>query len=245
MERLAILKFSLSSPLPSLKCKFAMEEPPRCERSAFAYVKIYNEKADTMSTMTNVLSDLHSTFEVSKKVNHLVVVGDLKTFEYLTKLKAKYKQNLDWMIPWPGDWHILKNFQEVLMKAFSEAGLKEVAKLEHKSATFQILSTCRNFTRTHRFLLQIYEALFIYKIQIFMDQRDENASSPFSSAAILQIMKDVVVKLDGVDANFSNVKDFIEKQKDVQKILLTGLEAWSKSMSAKYNTFAFWNFFLE
>ena len=249
VERLSIFKFNLSTLMPSLKCKFAMEEPPQCEKSSFAYVKIYNEKADCMSTMTNVLSDLHSTFGVSKKVNHLVVVGDLKTFEYLSKLKAKYKQNLDWLIPWPGDWHILKNFQEVLMKVFWEAGLKEVAKLKHKSATFQKLSACSNFKRTHRFLLQIYEALYIYKIKIFMEQRKQNThESSFSSADILQIVRDVVVKLERADAKFSNVQDFIQKQKDIEKTLsglATEFEIWSSSMSGKYKTFAFWNRFLQ
>ena len=249
MERSSIFKFNLNTLMPSLKCKFAMEEPSLCEKSSFAYVKIYNEKADCMSTMTNVLSDLHSTFGVLKKVNHLVVVGDLKTFEYLSKLKAKYKQNLDWLIPWPGDWHILKNFQEVLMKVFWEAGLKEVAKLKHKSATFQKLSTCSNLKRTHRFLIQIYEALYIYKIKIFMEQRKQNAHDcSFSSSEIMQIVRDVVVKLERADANFSNVQDFIQKQKDIEKTLsglATEFETWSSSMSGKYKTFAFWNRFLQ
>ena len=250
MERYTSLRFDLSSPMPSLKCKFAMEEPSHCEKSSFAYVKIYNEKADCMSTMTNVLSDLHSTFGVSKKINHLVVVGDLKTFEYLTKLKIKYKQNLDWMIPWPGDWHILKNYQEVLMKIFWDAGLKDVAKLKHKSATFQKLSTCSNFKRTHRFLLQVFEALYIYKIKTFLAQRGQSEDgSKFSSDAILNLVKEVVVKLDGVDDNFLDINEFMERQKNFEKTLLPGLisefEAWSSLMATRYKTFAFWERFLQ
>ncbi len=248
MERLTIFKFNLSSLMPSLKCKFAMEESPHCEKSSFAYVKIYNEKADSMATMTNVLSDLHSTFGVSKKVNHLVVVGDLKTFEYMMKLKMKYKLNLDWLIPWPGDWHILKNFQEVLMKVFWDAGLKEVAKLKHKSATFQKLSTCSNFKRTHRFLLQIYEALLVYKIKVFLNHRDQS-TQPFSSADIFRILKDAVLKLENVDENFSDIQEFMKKQKYIEEKLLPGLvpefEGWSCTMASKYKTFAFWDHFLQ
>ena len=31
-------------------------------------------------------------------------------------LKVEYDKELSWLIPLPGDWHILKNYQEVLLK---------------------------------------------------------------------------------------------------------------------------------
>ena len=241
LERYTILKYNLNTSMPSMKCKFAMEAPPQCEKSSFAYIKIYNEKADCISTMTKVLLDLYSTFGVSAKVNHVVVVGDLKTFEYLMKIKAQYKRNSDWMVPWPGDLHILKNYQEVIMKVLWEAGLKEVAKLKHKSLTYQKLASCSNFKRTHRFPLQIYEALYIHKLKAFVNERDSK-SCPISTEDIFQTICDVVKDLNTVDESFSDVHAFVKKQQHVQKQLISGLESefhdWSCSMAAKYNTFA-------
>ncbi len=38
-------------------------------------------------------------------------------------LCVEYGNHLKWLIPFPGDWHVLFNYQPVLMKAYSDAGL--------------------------------------------------------------------------------------------------------------------------
>lgn len=57
----------------------------------------------------------------------LVVEGDAKVYEVLKALKTEYGEELQWMLPYPGDWHILKNYQTALMQAYFDAGLKELA----------------------------------------------------------------------------------------------------------------------
>jgi len=57
----------------------------------------------------------------------IVVVGDQKTYTWLQELKYTYGSELDWLIPFDGDWHVLKNFQSVLMKVYYEARLKDLA----------------------------------------------------------------------------------------------------------------------
>ena len=90
---------------------------------------------------------------------------DGATIRLLLNLKREYGETLDWVIPYLGDWHILKNFQEVLMKICWDAGLKDVAKLTHKQSTLSSLGSCSNFKRTHRFILQVYEAIFMLQFQ--------------------------------------------------------------------------------
>jgi hypothetical protein len=36
-------------------------------------------------------------------------VGDGKSYDHLIKLKNEYGNSLNWVLPYPGDWHILKN----------------------------------------------------------------------------------------------------------------------------------------
>ncbi len=43
------------------------------------------------------------------------------------RLKKQYGEALEKLLIFPGDWHILKNYQEVSMKLYYIPGLKEIA----------------------------------------------------------------------------------------------------------------------
>lgn len=51
----------------------------------------------------------------------------MERHDHLHTLKIEYGTDLNWLIPLPGDWHILKK-QEVLINIYFEAGLKDAAK---------------------------------------------------------------------------------------------------------------------
>ena len=102
-------------------------------------------------------------------INYLLVIGDAKTFELLRKLKDEYGQDLEWLIPYPGDWHILKNFQPVVFKIFGHSGLRSIAqKAGVKEGTLRLVSECTNFKKMNVFLIQFYFAIIRLKISAFL-----------------------------------------------------------------------------
>lgn len=80
------------------------------ERSNVIYYKVLQQRCDDKETLLN---DVFTEFiRTGKKI----IEGDQATYERLQSIKREYLQDLSWMIPFPGDWHVLKNFQEVLIK---------------------------------------------------------------------------------------------------------------------------------
>ena len=94
------------------------------------------------------------------------------------------------------------------MKVFWDAGLKEITKDVHKSASakIQIRSI---FKRMHRLILQVYEALYLLQIKAFLqhrqclDEHDQSNKCQFSSDVVLEKITEVVntLKMSENDGN--------------------------------------------
>ncbi|CAC5411600.1 unnamed protein product [Mytilus coruscus] len=84
------------------------------EKSEVKYLSLLDEQCDNKDTVKHSLEILHQNLNVGQDINHLVVVGDGKTYDLLVKLKGEYGSELDWVLPFPGDWHILKNYRGCL-----------------------------------------------------------------------------------------------------------------------------------
>ena len=94
------------------------------------------------------------------------MIGDAKTYELLRKLKDEYGRDLNWLIRFPGDWHILKDFQSVVFKIFGHAELRSIAqKADVKEGTLRLLSECTNFKKTNVFLIQCFFGNYAIKSQ--------------------------------------------------------------------------------
>ena len=84
-------------------------------QSNVVYIDILDEHADTILHTLAVLQD---KLQVGTRLKVLGVIGDGKTYDHLHALKIENGADLNWLIPLPGNWNILKNYQQVLMKVY-------------------------------------------------------------------------------------------------------------------------------
>ena len=78
------------------------------------YLNILNQVADSKDTIIDLLDLLKNEMKVGVMTMQLLV-GDAKIYTILQDLKVTYGEELEWLIPYPGDFHILKNYQEVIL----------------------------------------------------------------------------------------------------------------------------------
>ena len=79
---------------PIMKVFLSRQEPPETEKSNFSYIGLLNETCDSKETVLSVLGILYDKMEIGKYRRHLVVVGDGKTFAYISDLHADYPSEL-------------------------------------------------------------------------------------------------------------------------------------------------------
>ena len=140
------------------------------EQSTVVYVDIVSLPADSKDTVLHVLNKLHHTFIVKMSFRWLIVVGDAKTYDILQELRRQYGSQMQWMLPLPGDWHILYSYQKVLLKIYGEAGLLQLAKVAgHRAETLTALAQASHFKRTHHFILQSFEAIHRHFLRLYVN----------------------------------------------------------------------------
>ena len=54
----------------------------------------------------------------------LVVCGDAKTYLHLQTIKLDYGEEVSWLLPFPGDFHILKMYSQYYLKCTMKWVLK-------------------------------------------------------------------------------------------------------------------------
>ena len=87
----------------------------------------------------------------------------------MNRLKREYGADLDWLLPYPGDLHLLKNVQPVLMRLYYHSGLRELAqKAGYKGCNLTSLETCSHFKPTHCFLLEAFESVYLHAIDKYL-----------------------------------------------------------------------------
>ena len=146
--------------------------PSHAAQSTVAYLEVMASNAENKDTMLDMINKLHEEYIVQQKKEWLVITGDAKVYDILHSLKDEYGDDLKWVIPYPGDFHLLMNYQTALMKCYYDAGLKSLATAAgYPNAAIQ---TCSQFKRTHKFILESWEAVYQSMIAAFLQQSKDN-----------------------------------------------------------------------
>ena len=205
------------------------------------YVNVLDERADDKDTVLHVVNQLYTEHVCKQGKRFLVLEGDAKTYEIIQNLKEEYDKDLNWLYAYPGDWHLLKNYQHCLMKPFFEAGLKELA--DCVGYPSQSIQSCSIFKRTHNFLMEIWESMYRHMIKLFLNYR--------ANTAELQCPKDITHEV------LSTLKQLTDKRYDHKAIscivksldeelegLTEDFNAFVSHMSSTDDTWAFWSGFV-
>ena len=126
-----------------------------------------------------------------------IVCGDQQTYSIICNLVLKYPDTYEWIIPMPGDWHLLKLAAETLRDVLWDGGMHDLAKLcnHHKE-----LNRWRD---VHDVLLAIHECLMMELVAKW-NQQGEEGQQPFEE--FVDSLKD--------DCNSDEVSQFWAKNLD-------------------------------
>ena len=122
-----------------------------------------------------MLQTLKDTFIVGQGMRWLVVEGDAKLYEVVQGLKFEYGRELGWVIPYPGDFHVLMNYQKSLMKPYYDTGLKSLAQVAGYPVA--AIQNCSQFQRSHHFIFGAWEAIYRVMLLQYLHQRHSNSTS--------------------------------------------------------------------
>ena len=196
-------------------------------------MEVLDAISDSKDTLLDLLHDLYVKLIVNQNREYLIIEGDQKLYEVLQSLKFEYGKDLDWVLPIPGDWHMLMNYQIAIMKPYFDAGLKDLA----KAAGYPVASiqTCGQFKRTHHFLLEAWEALYSALILMFFQEAQPGASASPSLQAITS-------KVLSIKDNFN--KDILANMiKEMDRILSHDYQefrSFVQQLAIRDDTCKFW-----
>ena len=211
-----------------------------------------DDPADSKETVLNTSNILGDKFRNGTNLNYLVVVGDGKSYDHLIKLINECGNRLNWVLPYPGDWHILKNNIPIFVKIYFDAGLKELALKFHRGATLKVLTDCAKFQITNRFFIHVWEALFRYQIQTFM-QTDKSQNIP-DFTEILETVLSSQNFACHFDDNTEDILDsrlwenILDRKRSFENLLRDikdDFNNWRKENCEVSETFRFWDTFIH
>ncbi len=110
-HKLSVSNSTVQHPFINLQDYFSLIKITHTQKSRVVYLDVMDAKADSKDTVMELLHDLRKQFIENLNQKWLVVEGDGKFYEILKSLQFEYGEELSWVIPYPGDWHMLKNYQ--------------------------------------------------------------------------------------------------------------------------------------
>ena len=211
--------------------QFLPENITLTEPSNIYYLEILDENPDSAEAMLQVAEDLLEKFDQQK---YVVLVGDGKTYQHLTNIKHRYA--LDRLLIFPGDWHTLKNYQIVLMKIYYSAGLKELAaNTGYRGQTLKSLETSGSFKRTHKFIVQSWEALYRRIIYSYCEYKDDDVLLEMIKEKLKMIL---TTHIDNPVMVMQEMESFLSVRN-----VHTSFNEFINRMSEKDDTWKLWTMF--
>jgi len=202
-----------------------------------------------------VLELLEGRYKVLRGTSqYLIVVGDAKTFNHLVSLKREHPEKFTWLLPFPGDWHILKNFHPVIVNIYADAGLRQLAETSgFRSTTLTSLLSCNNFRLVHNFIVQMGEAVLRTMFAKFMNQGMEHSyecsyeTHSVTSDTIVNIIAQPLLNASNSTSDF--IKTALLKVVDIMetgslKSLQDEFNLFVENLAQKDSTWKFWKGFI-
>lgn len=242
LEVYMLQKVAVSSKHPNknfvnMQDYFLCTRATHTEKSNVFYHNIMDAKSDSKDTLVSMLHDLHQNFVQKRGLPYLLVEGDAKLYELLQSLKFEYRDELLWLIPYPGDWHMLMNFQSALLKPYFDAGLKSLA--EACGYPIAAIQHCSQFKKTHYFILEAWEALYRSMLTTFIMSPNIKGTS--------QSLINTVLELLSLTEAADNEGEFRKKFNSAIGAITTAaspflkqFDSFIRKMSAEDETWRFW-----
>lgn len=153
---------------------------------------------------------------------------------------VKKVNGLHWLHVFPGDWHLLYNYQKVMMKVYWDAGLLQLAQAAgYNGAALTSLSNAKSFRRTHHFFMQVFEAFYVSFVNSFFDshlKEEDRAKLHKDVHPFLIAIKTAHTHEDLEDACHSLV---------YEPSVRTRFTSYIKAMTESHVMCLFWHRFLE
>ena len=202
------------------------------------YIDVLDEVADKKETVLHVIGNLYNEYICKHTKQFLLLEGDAKVYDVMQAVKFEYGADLDWLIPYPGDWHLVKNYQICLMKPFFDAGLRDLATLNGYPA--QSIQSCGSFKRTHHFLMETWESMFRFMLRNYL-QTNSNSSTVEQklSSTLDQLEND---KSGDDTITYCIMRSLSEDLTELQ--VFAQFETYIEKMSEADDTWKFWKRFV-
>lgn len=237
--RHSIAKVQESRTFLNMQDYFSLTRATHTEKSNVLYLEVMDAKADSKDTIMHMLNNLHEQYITQRRKQWLIVEGDAKVYELLQSVKLEYREELSWLIPYPGDWHTLKNFQHALMKPYFDTGLKALA----QSAGYPLaaIQGCSHFKKTHHFLMEAWEATYRSMLATFLTTLVPGQHNQLTGEQLLQSILELMeatltdqhhnpdcdfsdlfsvalqqlhIHVQATNGSFSKFKDFLKEMAD-------------------------------
>ena len=105
LSKLAIANSNSEYPFIGIQSYFNITKATHTEKSKVTYFEMMDAVADSKDTQLHLLQHLFAKFIKDQTTKYLLIEGDQKLYDVLQFLKYEYGRDLDWAIPFPGDWH--------------------------------------------------------------------------------------------------------------------------------------------